>query len=73
MKQKMYVPDFDIGTDTYEIKGWFHDNAKEKLKYAAKIGVEIIIIDSIAAQKYIEYVNNKYFVNIVKDYWKFYE
>ncbi len=70
---KKYNPDFEVDGTIYEIKGYIHKKVIAKLEAAKEQGIEIILIaDKEEMKPFIEYVNKKYSVNILKEYDKFY-
>lgn len=72
-REHYYTPDFQIGSQIYEIKGYINDKVSSKLEAAKAQQIAIIVIGNNEISKYIEYVNHTYRVNVQKEYKLFYE
>jgi hypothetical protein len=65
-KISKYIPDFIIGSDEYEIKGYMCNRAKAKLEQ----NTHIKLVDKIKIKPYIQWVKEKYKVKNVDELYE---
>lgn len=70
---RLYFPDFQIGEQIFEIKGYVDNRAIAKLEAAKGLGINIEMIDNQGIKKYLHYIKEVYGVDIQKEYKRFYE